>query len=63
MQGHKSLDLSEETKSQRVAPGCREDVGVDTKVMKSHRRTVSRSEAETFWVWSRIINIVLRVHS
>lgn len=40
------------TKSQRVAPGCREDIGRD-KVIKSHRRALRRTEAEAFWTQSQ----------
>jgi hypothetical protein len=44
------------TKSQHIDPGCREDAGIDTKVMKSHRGALLRTlkEAETFWTWSKI---------
>lgn len=44
VQGHKGLELSGWTKSQHIAPGCREDLGIDTKVIKSHRGASSRTE-------------------
>lgn len=48
VQGHKGLELSERTQSRRVAPGCRQDVNIDTRIMKSYRRAMSRNEAFGF---------------